>query len=84
MTDEVTVAELAAREGLVWPPDGPAAAPRHLLEEPDPQPGELTSSWFGAPAQRSAPRATRRDDAGDEGVALVRPYMTQAERLRAR
>lgn len=45
MTDELTVADLVAREGIPWPTVDKDSTPRHLLDEPEPQPGELTA-WF--------------------------------------
>ena len=43
--EALTVAEIVEREGLPWPAADPDREPRHLLDEPEPQPGELVG-WF--------------------------------------
>lgn len=58
MDQEVTFAELAAREGLQWSPDAPDSSPRHVLDEPEPQRGALINYWFSPPE----PRAEHVDD----------------------
>lgn len=77
MTDELTVAKIAAREGLVWPPNDPDAPPRHLIDETDPQPepGELTAFWFGAPPPRRESSAYR-----DAVASLARLYVQPIEK----
>jgi hypothetical protein len=75
MTAELTVAYIAAREGVRLPTDA-GRAPRHLLNDPDepdltePEPGDLSAFWFGAPTSRGE----RVDDATPE---LARPYVNQ-------
>lgn len=65
---ELTVADIAAREGFDWPTADPDDPPRHLLDEPDPQPGALVAFWFGAPA----PRGEQIVD--EQPPRLARPY----------
>lgn len=71
--DEVTVAKIVKRLGGGWPATEPTGEPRHLLEEPEPEPGELTAFWFG-PAP--TPRAELDDE--DQPPSLVRQYVLPA------
>ncbi|MFD9706416.1 hypothetical protein [Lentzea sp. NPDC059081] len=74
----VPVSKIVERLGGAWPTTDQDSEPRHLLEEPEPVPGELAAFWFGA---TPTPHARHADE--DEPPALVRQYvLPPAERNR--